>query len=432
MTQPYLGGNGEEPAAVGDVAPDGRGELQAREEVDPSEIEPAEEAAPVGDGPAAGAGPLEAELEDVQVGAPPLSGTDEPYDYFADIPTGRGRHGRRRRWPVVLLVVVVALVVVAVVGYLRVNKEINPPGKPGRTVTVVVPRGTSTSRAADLLAEDGVIHGSTVFAWYLKLKGAGTLVPGTYQMATNEPYSTVLYILQKGPLPVTYQLVVPEGFTVRQIAAAVGHLKGAGISEQAFLQAAMGGQVRSPYEPATSNDLEGLLFPATYPIQQGETADDLVQYMIATFDTHAAALGISTAAERLGYSPYQIVIVASIVEREVKFEADRGGVASVIYNRLVRGTPIGAESTLLYGLGEPKGPVVITTPNPYNTLVNKGLPPTPIANPGIPSLEAAMNPPKTTYLYWVEINPDGATSFASNEAQFKQLQAECRAVRLGC
>ena len=80
MTQPYLGGNGEEPAAVGDVAPDGRGELQAREEVDPSEIAPAEEAAPVGDGPAAGAGPLEDELEEVQVGAPPLSGTDEPYD----------------------------------------------------------------------------------------------------------------------------------------------------------------------------------------------------------------------------------------------------------------------------------------------------------------------------------------------------------------
>ena len=118
----------------------------------------------MGDGPAAGAGALEVLPEDVQVGAPPMSGTDEPYDYFADIPTGRGRHGRRRRWPAVLLVVLVALVVVAVVGFLHVNKEINPPGKPGRTVTVVVPRGTSTSRAADLLAEDGVIHGSTVFA----------------------------------------------------------------------------------------------------------------------------------------------------------------------------------------------------------------------------------------------------------------------------
>ncbi|HUC16019.1 MAG TPA: endolytic transglycosylase MltG [Acidimicrobiales bacterium] len=418
MTHPYLGAGAEEPGAPGNAAPGEPPGPQPRQEVEPVEVEPVEV-----EGAQAQAAPLE-EVEPVE----------EPYDYLAELRTGRGGSGRRRRrrWPVVLLAVLLAVVVIALVGFLHVNNDINPPGKPGRTVMVAVPAGTSDARAADLLAKDGVIHGSTVFEWYLRLKGVGTLVPGTYQMATNEPYSTALYILQKGPLPVTFQLVVPEGFTVRQIAAAVGHLKGAGISEHAFLQAATGGQVRSAYQPTGSNDLEGLLFPATYPVQQGETADELVQYMVATFDSHAAALGLSAAAQRLGYSPYQVITVASIVEREVKFEADRGGVASVIYNRLVRGIPIGAESTLLYGLGEPKGPVAITTPNPYNTLVNKGLPPTPISNPGIPSLEAAMNPPKTTYLYWVEINPDGATSFASNEAQFRQLQAECRAVRLGC
>jgi UPF0755 protein len=421
VTQPYLGGNGEDPAATSQPGPE---DLLLGHD-----IEPAGEAGP------AEFGAVEAEVEpELDAG-----GTEEPYDYFADLRTGLGRagrrggrRGRRRRWPVVLLALIAAVVLVAVVGYLHVNNDINPSGKPGRTVMVVVPAGTSVSGAADVLAKDGVVNGSTVFGWYLKLKGVGTIAAGTYQMATNEPYSTALYTLAEGPLPVTFRLVVPEGFSVRQIAAAVGHLKGAGISAHSFLQAAMGGQVRSPYEPAGSNDLEGLLFPATYPVQQGETADELVQYMVATFDTHAAALGLGAAAQRLGYSPYQVVTVASIVEREVKFEADRGGVASVIYNRLARGIPIGAESTLLYGLGDPKGNVVITTPNPYNTLVNKGLPPTPISNPGVPSLEAAMNPPKTTYLYWVEINPDGATSFATTEAQFKHLQAECRAVRLGC
>jgi len=404
------------------------------EEVGPADgaapVEPPDEAAPVEAGELGEE--VEPEPEDADdLEGPALGGTDEPYDYRRGSRRS-GRRGRRRRWPAILLALLVAVAVVVVFGYIHVNNDINPSGKPGRTVMVAVPTGTSTARAADLLAKDGVIHGSTVFEWYLRLKGVGTVLPGTYQMATNEPYSTALYTLQEGPLPVTYQVVVPEGFTVRQIAAVVGHLKGAGISEKAFLEAATGGQVRSPYEPAGSNDLEGLLFPATYPVQQGETADELVQYMVATFDTHAAALGLTAAAQRLGYSPYQVITVASIVEREVKFEADRGGVASVIYNRLRRGIPIGAESTLLYGLGDPKGAVVITTPNPYNTLVNKGLPPTPISNPGIPSLEAAMGPPKTTYLYWVEINPDGATSFASTNAQFKQLQAECRAVRLGC
>jgi peptidoglycan lytic transglycosylase G len=389
-------------------------------------VEPSGGAAPVEPGELdEGAEPEPEDADDLE--GPALGGTDEPYDYGR-----RGRRGRRRRWPAILLALLVAVAVVAVFGYIHINNDINPSGKPGRTVMVAVPAGTSTARAADLLAKDGVIHGSTVFEWYLRLKGVGTVLPGTYQMATNEPYSTALYTLQEGPIPVSYQVVVPEGFTVHQIAAAVGHLKGAGISKKAFLEAATGGQVRSPYEPAGSDDLEGLLFPATYPVEPGETADELLQYMVATFDTHAAALGLTAAAQRLGYSPYQVITVASIVEREVKFEADRGGVASVIYNRLRRGIPIGAESTLLYGLGDPKGPVVITTPNPYNTLVNEGLPPTPISNPGIPSLEAAMNPPKTTYLYWVEINPDGATSFASTNAQFKQLQAECRAVRLGC
>jgi len=433
--QSYLDGSGEDPGAVGNVEPEEPGlgpeEPQAQGPV-------AEGTGAEGTG-AKGTGSEDlqepGDVEGADAGGPPLNRPDEPYEDRLELQgSGRrySRRGRRRPLVAALLAVLVALLVVAAVGFVHVNNEINPPGRPGRTVMVAVPAGGSTTRVADLLAKDGVIHGSTVFEVYLKLKGVSALVPGTYQMATNEPYSTVLYILQKGPLPVTYQLVVPEGFTVRQIAAAVGQLIGAGISKQAFLRAATGGQVRSPYEPAGSDDLEGLLFPATYPVQKGETADDLVQYMVGTFASHAAALGLGAAAERLGYSPYQVITVASVVEREAKFDADRGPIASVIYNRLLRGMPIGAESTLLYGLGEPKGPVVITTPNPYNTLLTKGLPPTPISNPGIPSLEAAMNPPRTTYLYWVEVNPDGKSGFASNEAQFKQLQAECRAVRLGC
>lgn len=397
---PRLNGSGE-----------GRGvpaEAVEPEDLEPEDVEPA------------GVEPSEGE-------EPQLIGTS-PYDYRTDLRYTPRR--RRRRLLAALLVVLVALVVVGVVGFVHVSDEINPPGKPGHMVSVIVPAKASAHEVADLLAKKGVIHGPTVFEIYLKLKGAGAMLPGTYQMATNEAYSTALYILEKGPVAATYKLVVPEGFTVRQIAAAVGHLRGAGISERAFLEAAE--RVRSPYEPKGADNLEGLLFPATYPLQKGDTADELVKYMVSTFDSHAAELGLSAAAERLGYSPYQVVIVASVVEREAKFEADRGPIASVIYNRLARGMPIGAESTLLYGLAEPKGPFSLSTPNRYNTLLNKGLPPTPISSPGVPSLEAAMRPPKTTYLYWVEVNPDGKMGYASNEAQFKHLQAECRAVRLGC
>ena len=339
---------------------------------------------------------------------------------------------RRRRHPVLKAVaaVVVVLVVGGVLGVVHICHEVNPSGPLGPTVTVTLPAGASTERIADLLAQAGVVHGPTVFALYVKIEGAGPLLAGTYHLPKNEPYSRVIAALENGPVPVVRQLVVPEGFTIRQMAAALGRLGEVGVRPQAFVSAAMGGQVRSEYEPAGTKSLEGLLFPATYPVRQGEAPADLVEYMVETFDDYASQLGLEAAAHRLHYSPYQIVIVASIVEREAKLRADRGPIASVIYNRLRLGMPIGAESTLLYGLGGRGGTVAITTPNPYNTLVNKGLPPTPIASPGIPSLEAAINPPHTSYLYWVEINPDGKMGYASTTAGFKQLQRQCGAVHL--
>jgi UPF0755 protein len=255
------------------------------------------------------------------------------------------------------------------------------------------------------------------------------LLAGTYRLRTDQSYAAVIRLLEQGPVAVTYKLVVPEGFTIRQMAVAVGRLH-SGISASTFLRAATDGLVRSSYLPPGTNSLEGLLFPATYPVPQGETASALVRWMVATFDGQASQLGLSAAAQKLHYSPYQVVEVASIVEREASLNQDRGPIASAIYNRLAQGIPIGAESTLLYGLGGPTGPVDMTTPNPYNTLLHKGLPPTPISNPGAASLLAAMHPPQTTYLYWVEINPDGKMGFGSTSAQFKQLQRECQAAHL--
>ena len=310
---------------------------------------------------------------------------------------------------------------------LHLSDEIEA-GPPGRLVTVAIPEGTSTAGIARELARARVIHSSTLFELYVKVVGTKALLAGTYRLPTNESYGKAIAALEKGP--VTKKLVVPEGFTVRQIAQALAALR-TGITAPAFLGATR--EVRSPYEPATEHSLEGLLFPATYPVAIGESATQLVRYMVSTFDDQAGQIGLVSAAEHLGYSPYQVVTVASIVEREAKLAVDRGPIASAVYNRLARGMPIGAESTLLYGLsgGLPfHGRLELTVNNPYNTFVNKGLPPTPIANPGVPSLEAAMHPPKTSYLYWVEVNPDGRMGFGTTEAQFVHLQRECRAAHL--
>jgi UPF0755 protein len=161
----------------------------------------------------------------------------------------------------------------------------------------------------------------------------------------------------------------------------------------------------------------------------------VLEELVGEFDDQASQVGLTAAAAHLGYTPYQIITVASIVEREAKLSADRGPVAGVLYNRLRVGMPLGADSTQTYylRLTDPNlTPSVaqLDTPSLYNTRLNKGLPPTPIANPGLASLTAAAAPPNTNNLYFVQINPDGQLGYAATEAGFAQLQAECQAARL--
>lgn len=315
-----------------------------------------------------------------------------------------------------------ALVCAGAASYVYFSAD--PVGKPGPPATVSIPEGTSTPGIARLLARAHVVHNPTLFEIYVKLAGTKPLLAGTYRLPTNESYASVVSALERGP--VMRELVVPDGFTVGQIARAVARLD-VGISAAQFVKATQ--QVRSPYEPPGTHSLEGLLYPATYPVAIGENAKALVRYMVTTFDLHASELGLQSAARRLGYSAYQVVTVASIVEKEAALDADRGPIASTIYNRLARGMPVGAESTLVYALGG-RLPKNLLQPTPYNTFVNRGLPPTPIGSPGAASLEAAMHPPKTPYLFWVEVKADGKMGFASTEAGFAHLQSECRAAKL--
>jgi UPF0755 protein len=344
--------------------------------------------------------------------------------------------GGRRHHPILFafVVLLVVIAVVAVGGFFWAKKQINP-GRPGPTVSVVIPEGYSTSQIASLFASAGVIKSSSLFKYYVKLEGDGPFFPGTYQLPKNSSYSSVIAAIDKPPVVLVDKLTIPEGYTLNQIAAAVAALPGLHLSAQKFVSAASSGQVRSPYEPAGVNNLEGLLFPATYDISQGETEVDVLEKMVGAFDTQAQQLGLTATSTVDGRSAYQVITVASIVEREAKLTADRGPTASVIYNRLKAGMTLGADSTQTYYL-RLTNPTVQPTlaqleqPSAYNTRLNKGLPPTPIANAGIPSLQAAIDPPSTAYLFFVEINPDGKLGFATNNAGFTQLQEQCRAAHL--
>jgi UPF0755 protein len=368
---------------------------------------------------------------------------DDDYDYDAPVivddpyPRHRGRSPGRRRHPILigLVILVVILLIVVGGGLWYAHDQIDPGGRPGPVVSVVIPKGSSTQQIGSKLAFAGVIHNATLFAFYVRLHGDGPLLAGTYRLDKNSSYTSAISALEDGPKILTDQLVIPPGFTMAQIAARVAALPGLGLSAQKFLAAAGNGTVRSPYEPAGINNLEGLLFPDTYQVRQGETEVSVLEEMVGEFNSQAQGLNLTSAAQKNGVTPYQLITTASIIEREAKLTADRPKVASVIYNRIKVGMPLGADSTQTYylRLTQPNlNPSVaqINAPSPYNTRVNKGFPPTPIANVGLASLQAAANPPTTTYLYWVEINPDGQLGYASDDSGFAHLQAECRAAGL--
>ncbi len=332
---------------------------------------------------------------------------------------------RRHRWGPWLLGVVVVVLLVAALSVVWDRRDINP-GHPGALVAFTIAPDTSTDGIASVLGRAGVIRDPTVFRLYLKAKGAGALLPGQYRLARDSSYGSVISALEKGP-PIVYQkFTIPEGFTVAQIAARVGSLPGR--STAAFLAAVNSGQVVSQYQPPGSTSLEGLLFPATYTVRADASDISIVQMMVSTFDDNVADLNLSQVATTLGVTPYQVIIVASMVEREANMDEDRGPVASVIYNRLRDNMLLQIDSTLLYGEGVSNpSQIDFNSTTPYNTYKFKGLPPTPIANPGVPSLTAAADPPSTDYLYYRTINTDGKTGFAATAAGFAQLQAEARA-----
>ncbi len=337
-------------------------------------------------------------------------------------------HHHLPRWLKALGLVVVIGLLAGVLSIVWIGRQINPPGRPGAAVQVDIPKASSTARIASILSKDGVIHSPSVFRLYVKISAAAPLLPGTYTLHRNQKYGDVVSVLEKGPPIVdnSIRLTIPEGLTLAQIAARVATLPGR--SADKFLAAATSGQIRSRYEPAGSNNLEGLVFPATYQVSASDGEATILQRMVQKFDDTATTLGLDQAAAKLGISVYQLVTVGSIVEREGKLDADRGPIASVIYNRIAKGMFLQIDSPLLYGeqLADPHK-IDLKAATPYNDYKFKGLPPTPIASPGVASLEAASSPPSTTYLYFVLIDPNGQQAFASTAADFARLRAEAKA-----
>jgi UPF0755 protein len=332
------------------------------------------------------------------------------------------RKSRLGRWLVALSVLVVFVLVVLGLGALWIQRQIDPPGPPGAEVVFNIPSGSSTSTIADKLAEADIVSSGEVFRWYLRLKGGGPFEAGQYHLRENSAMGDVVKLLEKGPdLPPAYNLTIPEGLWVSQIAKRVDKVET--LDGAKFLELANGGTVHSLFQPTGVTTLEGLLFPETYRIEEKENEEQVLQRLVDTFDEVASELGYADAPARVGVSPYEAIIVASLVESEAKVDDDRAKIARVIYNRLAQNIPLGIDATFYYALGEDRRGTSLRQSDlemdsPYNTRTHTGLVPTPIAVPGRASLEAAMNPEPGDWLYYVLADDQGHHAFSSDYNQF--------------
>jgi UPF0755 protein len=350
----------------------------------------------------------------------------EPFDFESYQPPPR-----RSRWPVIALGMLMGgfLLVAAVAWW--VQKNVNPPGPAGQEITVTVKPGMSTAAIADLLQRDGVIAKASVFRYYARFNGAGSFEAGDYTLHRKEDMSKVLDVLEAGAKadPGT-RLTIPEGLTVSQVADLVGKLPGR--SADKFKTVATSGAVHSQFQPAGTTSLEGFLLPETYFIEAKDDEKKILERMVGAFDSAATQLGMVDASARLGVTPYQAMVVASLVEREARVPDDRGKVARTIYNRLKVKMPLQIDATVLYAIelktGVRKQSVSIQDTkidSPYNTYQIAGLPPGPIANPGRASLEAALAPTPGPWIYYVLADASGRHAFTDSGAEFNRLRQQC-------
>jgi UPF0755 protein len=331
----------------------------------------------------------------------------------------------------VALLTILALAAVAVFAFMLFQPF---HGKGYDAVVVKVPPGASAGDIGDLLAKNDVVDSGFFFALRARVSGdRGKLRAGTYTLKRSMSYSQALAALTEAPTAAaTIDVTLPEGPSRRELAPRV---KAAGV-RGSYVTASQRSSILNPRSygaPKGTRGLEGFLFPDTYQLRsRTATAKALVSDQLRTFKRQFATLDLRRAKRR-NLSRYDVLIIASMIEREALVPKDRPLIAAVIYNRLRKGMPLGIDATLRYRLNNWSRPLrrsELNMNSAYNTGRTQGLPPTPIGNPGLASLKAAAAPASVKYLFYV-VKPcgNGAHAFSSTDAQFQKDVAAYDAAR---
>ena len=325
---------------------------------------------------------------------------------------------------------------------LWVLRQVNPPGKPGAKVAFTVTSDDDIVTVATRLESAGIITNAKVFQQYVKQKGGLELQTGTFQIAVHDNLGEVTRALRTSPGQIFQKVTFPEGFTLDQISRRLSK-EVPRFTPPSFMDVANSGKVKSPFQPAGVTSLEGLVFPDTYQFAGDQDEATVLKKMINQMVLVGNREGLDKALEKVRRTPYEVLIVASMVEKEAKFDEDRAKIASVIYNRLAIDKELEIDAALYYG--QPANTPFKTlraTDSPYNVYLHKGLPPTPIASPGAASIRAALNPapdpplsecPGTEqckYLYYVVNDKEGHHVFATTVEKHDENVKAARAAGL--
>lgn len=340
---------------------------------------------------------------------------------------------RRRRVPLAAIAVVGTLAIAALVAFVLVpalfpsdDAGDRPALEEGTEVTITVPDGSGAGAVAQILYDNGLIDDQSAFLSEVRRTEAESLIKsGSYRIAAGTDDTAIIELLTSGPNASTATLTVPEGYTVAQVAQAAQD--SLGISADDFLAQAKASNYAGDYaflSAAADDSLEGFLFPKTYDFSgaQSVDADTVIRAMLDQYQTEVGPLDLDAAATALSarygieVDAYDVLTMASIVEREAVSDEQRPQVASVFYNRLAAGMRLQSDATLTYSLGRAATADEINTlDDPYNTNLRDGLTPTPICSPSLASIQAATEPADTSYYYFY---------ITSDTAQFSETYDE--------
>lgn len=341
---------------------------------------------------------------------------------------------RKSRAPLVVSVVL-AIVILIVLGFGVFTMIKGCSSEPGATemlaqgqqAQVTIAEGSGAQQVGQSLKDAGIV--ASVGDFTKKVSSSGlesSLMSGVYTFTGGMSLDEVLATLKAGPTAQA-SLVIPEGYTIAKTAAKVAQTYGGAISEEDFTAAAHNASAYAgayPFvEDAYDNSLEGFLFPKTYKLIEGATADTVVRQMLDQYKVEVASLDYTYAQDQ-GLSAYDVLKMASVVEKEAAPD-NRPAVASVFYNRLAIDMALQSDATTAYAIGGDPKPEDLKIEGPYNTYLNKGLPAGPICSPGLSCLQAVCAPDKTNYyyFYFAEQNGKMVYSFSENYEDHKRAIA---------